>query len=158
MALVHERLYRTEDMARVDGADYIRDLVGYLHRSYSAAAGLVKLTVKVEDVSLGIDTAVSCGLIINELVSNSLKHAFPDGQEGQVLVRLDLDGQGVYTLIIRDDGVGLPGSLDFRNTKSLGLRLVNTLIDQLGGRIELDRSGGTTFTITFTTPEDRGGE
>jgi two-component sensor histidine kinase len=156
MALVHERLYRTEDLAKVDGAEYIRDLVGYLHRSYSAAAGLIKSTVKVDDSSLGIDTAIPCGLIINELVSNSLKHAFPDGREGQVLVQLGLDSDGVYTLIISDDGVGLPESLDFRNTKSLGLRLVNTLVDQLGGTIELDRSGGTAFMITFTAPGDRG--
>jgi two-component sensor histidine kinase len=156
MALVHERLYRTEDLARVDGAEYIRDLAGYLYRSYSTAAGLVKLTVKVDDVSLGIDTAVPCGLIINELVSNSLKHAFADGREGHVLVELGLDSQGVYTLIISDDGVGLPEGLDFRNTRSLGLRLVNTLVEQLGGTIELERSNETTFTITFAAPGERG--
>jgi two-component sensor histidine kinase len=101
----------------------------------------------VDDILLGVDTAIPCGLIINELVSNSLKHAFPDKQ-GEILVNLHRDN-GKFTLIVRDDGVGFPEHVDFRNTDSLGLQLVCTLTDQLDGEIELNRGGGTEFRITF---------
>jgi two-component sensor histidine kinase len=98
---------------------------------------------------LGIDTAIPCGLIINELVSNSLKHAFPNGQQGQALIQLHATRDRQYTLVVGDNGAGLPQDLDYRNTRSLGLRLVTTLVKQLEGTIELDRSKGTRFEIVF---------
>ncbi len=145
MTLIHEKLYRSRDLANIDVADYIQNLSSNLFRSYSA--GRVNLRTQVDDILLGVDTAIPCGLIINELVSNSLKHAFPNKQ-GEIFVNLHRDN-GKFTLIVRDNGVGFPEQLDFRNTDSLGLQLVCTLTDQLDGEIELKRSEGTEFRITF---------
>jgi len=145
MTLIHEKLYRSKDLANLDVAEYIQNLSSNLFRSYSA--GRVNLKTQVDDILLGIDTAIPCGLIINELVSNSLKHAFPDKQ-GEILVNLHRD-DGKFTLTVSDNGVGFPEHVDFRNTDSLGLQLVCTLTDQLDGAIELNRTGGTEFKITF---------
>ena len=159
MALVHERLYQSPDLARVDFAGYVRSLANYLLRSYGVNPNVIKLKIHLDNVLLGVDTAIPCGLIINELVSNSLKHAFPappfipparGGERGGGEIRIELradDGQ--FTLMVSDNGVGFPRDLDFRDAGSLGLQLVNTLVEQLEGTIELDRSGGTTFKITF---------
>lgn len=145
MTLIHEKLYRSKDLANLDVAEYIQNLSANLFRSYNS--GRVSLKTHVDDILLGIDTAIPCGLIINELVSNSLKHAFPDKQ-GEILVNLHRD-DGKFTLIVRDNGIGIPQNVDFRNTDSLGLQLVCTLTDQLDGAIELNRAGGTEFKITF---------
>jgi len=153
MALVHERLYQSGDLARVDFAEYTQSLANSLFRSYGVNSNIIKLKINVDGVFLGIDTAIPCGLIINELVSNSLKHAFPNGREGEIRIELCSDNDGQFTLMVSDNGVGFPENLDFRNTKSLGLQLVNTLVAQLEGTVELDRSGETAFRITFTEPE-----
>jgi two-component sensor histidine kinase len=150
MALVHERLYQSKDLAKVDLAEYARSLANYLFRSYGVNSNIIELKINVDDVFLGIDTAVPCGLIINELVSNSLKHAFPDGREGEIRIELWSNHDSQFTLMVSDNGVGFPKDLDFRDTQSLGLQLVNTLVDQLEGTIKLDRSGRTSFEITFT--------
>jgi two-component sensor histidine kinase len=152
MALVHERLYQSKDLTRVEFAEYIRGMANYLLRSYRVNSNIIQLKINVDNVSLGLDTAIPCGLMINELVSNSLKHAFTDGKEGEIRIELHSDSEGECTLMVSDDGVGLPKDLDFRETESLGLQLVNTLVDQLEGTIELNRSDGTTFEITFTEP------
>jgi len=152
MALVHERLYQSEDLSGVDAADYFRDLAGYLHRSFGSTLSQVSMKVDVDPVSLGIDVAIPCGLIVSELVSNSLKYAFPDGRQGQVLVRLHLAPGSRCVLVVGDDGIGLPEGFDLKATKSLGLQLVDRLVAQLEGSIDLDRSGGTTCTITFPCP------
>ena len=156
MALVHERLYQSKDLARVDFAEYARNLASYIFRSHGVNANVIKLKIKVDDVFLGIDMAVPCGLILNELVSNSLKHAFPGGREGEIRIELRSDDDGQFTLMVSDNGVGIPKDLDFRNTESLGLQLVDTLVNQLEGTIELDRSGGTAFEITFTELKYKG--
>jgi PAS domain S-box-containing protein len=156
MVLVHERLYQSPDLARIDFAEYIRSLANYLFRSYGVNTNVIQLRLNVDDVLLGVDTAIPCGLILNELVSNALKHAFPDGREGEVRIELRAD-DGQLTLIVSDNGVGLPQDLDFRDTESLGLQLVNTLVEQIEGTIELDRSDGTAFKITFTEPGYEGG-
>jgi two-component sensor histidine kinase len=150
MALVHERLYQSRDLARIDFAKYIQSLANYLCRSYGVNTNVIQLKTDLHAVFLGVDTAIPCGLILNELVSNCLKHAFPDGREGEIRIELRSDGNGKFTLMVSDNGVGLPKDLDFRNTKSLGLQLVNTLVNQLEGTIELDRRGGTAFKITFS--------
>jgi PAS domain S-box-containing protein len=157
MALVHERLYRSEDLARVDFEEYIRHLAAYLFESYRVDEGVIRLRVDVQAVYLDLDTAIPCGLILNELISNSLKHAFPKGQEGEIYIGFSSDGNGRYTLVAIDCGVGFPRHLDFRHTKSLGLQLVNTLVHQLGGTIELDNSGGTAFKIAFADPKHEAG-
>jgi two-component sensor histidine kinase len=149
MALVHERLYQSRDLAMVDFAKYIQSLTSYLCRSYGVNTNVIQLKTNLHDVFLGVDTAIPCGLILNELVSNSLKHAFPEGREGEIRIELRSDGNDKFTLMVSDNGIGLLEDLDFRNTESLGLQLVNTLVNQLEGTIELDRRGGTTFKITF---------
>lgn len=184
MALVHEKLYQSEDMVSVDFADYIKNLVDYLFQSYSLDSRKVSLKLDVEKVFLGMDTAVPLGIIVNELVSNSLKHAFAGEKEGEIYIELhrnrenstlqekNYDNSGntkampqnnertglngatedkeeKLTLIVRDNGRGFPEKLDFRNTTSLGLQLVTTLVDQIEGDIRLDRSKGTCFEISF---------
>ena len=112
----------------------------------------VDLRVHVEGVALPIDTAIPCGIIINELVTNALKHAFPDGRRGEI--RIDLHpAEREYRLVVSDNGTGIPADLDFRKTESLGLQLVTTLTDQLDGTVELERDGGTRFTIVFPKGE-----
>ena len=148
MALIHDRLYRSENLARIDFADYTQKLTTDLINSYGIDPAAITLKTDV-DALLGIDIAIPCGLIINEFVSNSLKYAFPEGGRGEINVELHSDTEGTFTLIVRDNGIGIPKDLDFRKSESLGLQLVCTLVDQLEGTIELDRSGGTAFTITF---------
>ncbi len=151
MALVHERLYQSKDLARIDIRDYIRNLAAYLFRSFGVNPAIISLSVHVEDIYLSIDQAIPCGLIINELASNSLKHGFPDGRTGEIRVEL-IHGQGnSLILTVSDNGVSLPEDVDYRNTETMGLHLVNTLIRQLDGTIDLDRSQGTSFTITFNS-------
>jgi two-component sensor histidine kinase len=158
MALLHERLYQSGDLASVDLTEYLQRLASYLFRSYRGTSQPISLNVDAEPVALGVDAAVPCGLIVSELVSNSLKHGFPDGQEGEITIELVMDPEGRYHLVVGDNGLGLPDDLDFRNTESLGLRLVSKLVEQLGGTIELDRCKGTRFTISFQDPERADGD
>jgi PAS domain S-box-containing protein len=150
MALIHEKLYQSQNLARIDFAGYIRDLIYRLFRSYEADSGKIDLKMDVKDVSLGVDIAVPCGLIVNELISNCLKHAFPDGKKGEIRVGLQSINMNEVELKVSDNGVGLPDDFDFRESKSLGMQLVNILAeDQLGGMIELNRTEGTEFKIKF---------
>jgi PAS domain S-box-containing protein len=147
MALIHEKLYRARDISRVDFGEYVSSLTAYLCRSYMAGRG-VEIIIGIEGIYLDIDKAIPCGLIINELVSNSLKYAFPDGRHGKIHISLS-NSDNAYKLIVGDDGAGLPPGLDFRNTTSLGLQLVNTLVGQLEGTIDLEDGAGATFRIAF---------
>lgn len=147
MALIHEKLYQSENLANVHFNEYVRTLVHWLIRSYEINQEIA-LKLEVEDVSLGVDTAIPCGLIINELVSNSLKHAFPE-KKGEIKIGLRSENETIE-LIVSDNGVGIPDTVDFRNTETLGLRLVTILAEgQLGGKIRLQRQKGTEFHITF---------
>lgn len=150
MAKIHEKLYKSGDLTRIDFAEYIRSLACDLLRSYGSDPKRIKLKINVHDVLMSIDTAISCGLIINELVSNSLKHAFPEGREGEIHVYLLSDDGSDFALIVSDNGIGLPEDIDLRSTESLGLLLVSTLTNQLKGTIEVDRSSGTEFRIKFS--------
>lgn len=153
MALIHEKLHRSRDLNKIDFAEYIRDLAKDLIHLFRAHSGLVDLEVDAADgVSLGIDAAIPCGLIVNELISNSLKHAFLDGRDGKIRVEIHSHPDREMTMIVSDNGVGFPKDLDFRNTETLGLQLVNSLTAQLGGKIELHVNGGTEFKITFIAP------
>ena len=149
MALMHEKLYQSRNLASIDFSKYIRSLTNDLLRLYSVNTNAIKLKVDAGDALLDINTAIPCGLIINELISNSLKHAFPDSRNGKISIKLLSDNDNKYTLVVSDNGIGLPENLDFRNTESLGLQLVNTLTDQLHGTIEVDGSGGTSVKIIF---------
>jgi two-component sensor histidine kinase len=152
MAIIHEKLYKSTDFKHIDFGEYIKNLAADLLKSYRSMPGDIQLKINVEDVILGIDTAIPCGLIINELVSNALKHAFPKDRKGEINIELLRNGDRL-TLIVGDDGIGFPEDLDFRQTGSLGLQLVRTLTQQLGGTIELSRSFGTEFKITFSESE-----
>ena len=147
MALVHEQLYQSKDLARIDFNEYIQDLGPALFSAYGGSTDGVTLETKIDDVSLGVDTAIPCGLIVNELVSNSLKYAFPHGKGGEIRIELHSRGGEELELRVSDNGVGFPKDFDFRSTESLGLQLVNTLTSQIGGTIELHRNGGTGFSI-----------
>ncbi|VVB89940.1 Methyl sulfide methyltransferase-associated sensor [uncultured archaeon] len=149
MALIHEKLYQSKGLAKIDFDDYIRDLANGLFQSYGANSN-IGLKIDVRDVSLGIDSAIPCGLVVNELVTNSLKHAFPDGRRGEVLISLHPTPGNMIELIIRDNGVSIPEDIDIRKTESLGLHLVTILVEnQLHGEINLDRSKGTEFLVKF---------
>ncbi|MCD6162936.1 MAG: PAS domain S-box protein [candidate division Zixibacteria bacterium] len=151
MALIHEQLYQSPDLAKIGFAMYVRNLADYLVASYGINSDVIKLEKDLENVYLGIDAAIPCGLIINELITNSIKHAFPDNRPGTIRVELrSLDNHFVIT--VSDDGIGLPENIDSGNTKSLGLQLVNLLEKQTGCTIELDRSHGTAFKITCQKP------
>jgi two-component sensor histidine kinase/CheY-like chemotaxis protein len=149
MALIHDKLYQFRDLGKIDLAGYIRELATDLFHSYGVKPDGIKLKIDAHEVLLGVDTAIPCGLIINELVSNSLKHAFPDGKEGEIHIELRKNNDHTLTLVVCDNGLGFPKDLDFRNTETLGLQLVIALVKQLKGTIELDRSGGTEVKITF---------
>jgi Signal transduction histidine kinase len=154
MAMIHEKLYQSKDFTHIRFEDYIKRLLSDLFYSYNTSSDQVKLVVDVEDVNLNMETAVPCGLIISELFSNSLKYAFPEGRVGEIKVSLkqETDDQR-FVLTVADDGVGLPPDLDFKNTMTLGLELVNNLTKQIDGEIELDRSHGTEFKIRFNELE-----
>jgi two-component sensor histidine kinase len=150
MALIHDRLYHSLDAAKIDFAEYTRTLCEHLHASYSPKTAAITLHVDVDNVVLGVDTAIPCGLIITELVTNALKHAFPGRRRGEVSIHLHPDREGRFTLLVRDNGVGFPPEVDFRRTESLGLQLVNTLTEQLDGTIGFESHGGATFRVAFT--------
>ncbi len=150
MSLIHEKLYRSNDMTKIDVKDYIRDLVNNLYRSYGTGESMVVFNADDEDIFLRIDQATPCGLIINELVNNSLKHAFPDRRDGKIEVAFKQVDENMFELVVSDNGIGIPENLDFRKNGSLGLHMVTILVeDQLEGEINLDRSRGTEFRIRF---------
>lgn len=153
MAFVHEKLYQSEDLAKVNFQEYTENLVKSLFASYSLEAGRVKLKIDIEDVDLNIKTAIPLGLIINELVSNSLKHAFPGRKKGEVQIILrenkDEEEDFNYILVVSDNGVSFPEGVDFSQGDSLGTLLVNSLVKQLHGVIDLDRKNGAKITIKF---------
>ncbi|WP_406655964.1 PAS domain S-box protein [Methanolobus sp. ZRKC2] len=148
MALIHEELYQSKDMSNIDFAEYTENLLEYLSKSYVLDSKNISLNSNIEDVHLGVDTAVPLGMIINELVSNSLKHAFLNGEQGTINVGLRVRDDR-FVLKIKDNGIGFPSDMDFRNTESLGLQLVITLVDQIDGTIKLNTEKGTEFTIDF---------
>ena len=149
MALVHERLYRTEDLAEIDFREYVEDLCRRLLGSYAADRQGIDLVTEVVDVSLDIATAIPTGLIINELVSNSLKYAFPGEATGSIQVSLRPTGDASWRLRVADDGIGLPDGFEHRTPSSLGLKLVHALVQQLHGELVLQDVDGTSFVITF---------
>jgi PAS domain S-box-containing protein len=147
MALIHERLYQSQNLARIDFAEYLRSLVGYLSRSYNT--GNVRLDIVTESVKLDVNLAIPCGLIVNELVSNALKHAFPDGRAGIVEVSLELTPERQCRIRVGDNGIGMPAEVNVAESKSLGLQLIHALIQQINATFEVERSAGTRITITF---------
>ena len=151
MAIIHEGLYKSNDFTHINFKDYINSLIHYISVHYNVSPK-IQIDVEVKNVMLNIETAVPCGLIINELVTNSIKHAFPNGSGGKIKVSLN-SKMGICSLRVSDNGIGFPAHMDFRNTRTLGLRLVNVLSNQLDGSIELDKRRGTEFIINFKKVE-----
>lgn len=151
MGLVHEELYRSKSLSKINFREYLNRLVRHLFDSYSLNPGQVQLKTKTEDVFFDIETTIPLGLILNELITNSLKHAFPNNKKGELHVFLEKSKDDKYdhTLIVRDSGVGLSKDIDFQKSNSLGMVLVNTLVKQLHGVIHFDTKDGTRFTIKF---------
>jgi PAS domain S-box-containing protein len=148
MASIHERLYQTKNFSDIRFASYVKNLAENLINTYELTDKTVELSCKLDEVYLTLTTSIPCGLIINELISNSLKYAFEGRKKGRISIVLRKN-DGKVTLIIEDNGVGIPESINFRKTESLGLQLVNTLVEQIEGSIKLDREKGTAFTIMF---------
>jgi PAS domain S-box-containing protein len=146
MALVHEKLYRSSDISKIDLGDYVKFLGNSLFQFFDMKGKGIKFTTDIPEVFIDINTAIPLGLMINELISNSLKYAFPGGREGDISVTVQRQDH-TLTILFKDNGAGIPQDFDWRNARSLGLRLVISLVEQLNGTIELDRSAGTAFTI-----------
>ncbi|MGB8951747.1 MAG: PAS domain S-box protein [Candidatus Aminicenantales bacterium] len=149
MALVHEKLYKSKDLSHINFFDYIQSLAAHLFQFNQVRQDLIQLKINVGNVFLDIQTAIPCGLIINELISNSLKHAFPGVQNGEIVVELHPLEEHMFRMAVRDNGVGLPKDMDIRNPKYFGLQIVIMLVEQLEGSVEVQREGGTTFKIVF---------
>jgi PAS domain S-box-containing protein len=165
IAFIHEKLYQSRDLAQVDFSQYIQTLCIHLFRSYGTSSQRISLNLEIDDIFLSVDTAIPCGLIVNELVSNALKHGFPQNGTGAIEITLhrtfqegDDPSKREFMMRVRDNGVGFPNEVDFRKTHSLGMQLINTLVKQLKGTIELDGSSGTAFQIVFSAKHHRLGE
>jgi two-component sensor histidine kinase len=148
MAAVHSMLYKSQNLAVIDFGNYVREMAGELHCAYRISAAAIFLVIHIEDVILPIDTAIPCGLLINELLTNSLKYAFPGGRKGEVTIEMQHTADGVR-LLFADNGVGFPTEVDFNKTETFGLRLVHMLGKQLDGCIELFSDNGTRYEIMF---------
>jgi two-component sensor histidine kinase len=155
MATIHEQLYRSDNLAAIDFRDYAQRLTHQLLRTYAAPG--VALELEIRDVFLEINEAIPCGLIINELVTNALKYAFPGRTSGRIVVSMQVAGDGPHTLMVRDDGVGIDEGTDPERVSTLGLRLVSLLAEQIGGRAKITRDHGTTCSVEFRpTPRSNG--
>ena len=149
MSLIHEQLYQSKDLAKIDLAEYVSRLINNIRRSYSVTLRPVKFKIDISDVSLGIDAVIPCGLIINELVSNALKHSFSEAELTEIDINLYHSNTKQYLLTVKDNGIGLPVGLDLETINSLGLKLVSRLVRQLQGEIKFYNQGGAVFQITF---------
>lgn len=148
IALIHEKLYQSKDYARVPFSEYAESLASSVFHATGVSPADIALAIAVEDVALPVDKAIPCGLILNELITNALKHAFPEGRKGSIRVELRNELGKRLRIVVSDDGVGLPAGLDTHTATSLGLNLVRMLTKQVGGTLEVDIGGRTSFCLT----------
>jgi two-component sensor histidine kinase len=153
MALVHERLYRSKNLAQVDFTDYIENLAAHLFNSHQVDANRIKLAVDVHGVTLPIDAAIPCGLLLNELISNCLKHAFRGKERGEIRIDFVPRNGAEIVLTVSDDGVGLSPGIEPQSGDTFGMQLIADLVDQLHGSVQVERNAGTTFHIVFPINE-----
>jgi two-component sensor histidine kinase len=154
MALVHEKLYQSKDLSNVNLKDYINELANTLLTSYQISRDTIVLKLDIDNISVSIDAAIPSGLIVNELMSNSLKYAFPGGRQGEISIILHKNEKGEIELYFSDKGIGFPKGFDINNPKSLGLKLVKNLTEkQLEGKVELRTNQRTEFLIKFKEPQ-----
>lgn len=156
IALVHEKLYQSEDLANVNFGEYVHTLAVRLFDAYSSRLPDVELKTDVDDLFLGVNKAIPCALVINELVMNSIKHGFPSGQAGEITVELKILAGENVSLTVADNGAGLPAGFDIDTPKTLGMQIINALVGQLHGALSVDKSKGTKFIIEFQVESDKG--
>jgi PAS domain S-box-containing protein len=154
IGLIHEQLYQAQDFTNVAFSDYARSLVDAVFRTAGVNADTVALSTEIEPVAVAVDRAIPLGLILSELITNSLKHAFPDGARGNLWVRLSAEGDGRLQLVVRDDGIGLPADFDPRRCQSLGMHLIHTLAEQIAAEFVVGNAGGAEFTLRFRNSVD----
>ena len=148
MSFIHESLYQSNDFSQINFSEYVISLSKNLVHSYGVFDNFVKLELQVENVSLNLDQSIPCGLLINELVSNALKYGFPDKKKGTITIELFEKNEYLH-LMVKDDGVGMPSTINYKETDTLGLQLVMTLVEQIGGTIKLENVAGTEYTLIF---------
>ncbi|WP_286243788.1 sensor histidine kinase [Methanobacterium ferruginis] len=153
MLLIHDGFSISEDFALIDFSQYTKKLIGFITDSYQVDTERIKMITRTDGLMLDIDAAIPCGLIINELLTNAVKHAFPGDRKGKVSVEFGLDNHENDVLIVKDNGVGLPDTINFNKSGTMGFQLVNTLVNQLKGSIILSRDEGTTFQIIWSESE-----
>ncbi len=157
MSLVHETLYGSDSLAVIDLKKYLSRLANIAFMSCKTSQGMVKLKVEIDNIKIGINHAHHIGLIANELISNALKHAFPDARDGELAIMARAPNQEEIELVVSDNGTGIPEDIDWRNTDSLGLRIVVLMAEhQLLGTVNLERDNGTRFTVRFKLDESCG--
>jgi two-component sensor histidine kinase len=147
-------MYASKDISLLNFSEYLRDLISNLLNSYRVKLNSIDLKLNISDLETNVDLAVYLGLIVNELVSNAFKHAFPDGKgfdglKGKLVICLENREDNKYAITVKDNGCGFPEGLDYKNTNSLGMQLVNSLVDQIRGTLELKRGCGTEIILTF---------
>jgi two-component sensor histidine kinase len=147
MALIHEKLYQSKKFSELDLSSYVNSLIEYLKRIYLINTSLVKVNLDIDEIYINIDVAIACGLIINELVSNSFKYAFPNNAKGAIFVEIHKQGKDTLFLSIKDNGIGIKNISDLENTDSLGLKLVQMLIKQHQGEYVISNNEGALFEI-----------
>jgi two-component sensor histidine kinase len=153
MALIHEQLYGTDNLAKIDFGRYVYSLTANLFDAYGIDPACLRLKINADDISLGVDMAVPCGLIVNELVSNAIKHAFPNHTGGTIEIMIRMVSTGQMEIVVADDGVGLETPSPNPDSTSLGLRLIDTLTTQLDGKLSVETDNGTRFGILINIPE-----
>ena len=152
MALVHEKFYQSDELSEIDFADYIEKLCHYLYQSYGDKTDRVDVQIKGDVIRLDMDTAMPCGLLVNEIVSNAYKYAFPGHGNGTILIEFK-KSNGKITLYIQDNGVGFPEDYDLESSESLGMQLIQALTSQLDGELKISRENGTSFMVSFPYPK-----
>jgi two-component sensor histidine kinase len=150
MALIHETLYQSESLALIDLKSYVKDLIGNIVNTFEGISGRINFEIDVQDIKLDVNQAVPCGLIINELATNVLKHGFTEGQKGVVRITAEYSEDNEIELMVSDNGIGFPEALDWEKSKSLGLRLISLMVDQLHGTLDIRNNHGAQ--ITFRCP------
>lgn len=156
ISLIHTMLYQSKDYANVPFSEYARLLANNIFNTLGTLPGCISLDLAIDDVALPVDKAIPCGLILNELITNALKHGFPDGRSGTIRVELGKTSWNRLQLSVKDDGIGMPAGIDIRQTQSLGMHLVCALMEQLGGELELSTNKGTCFRVSFAKDESDG--
>jgi two-component sensor histidine kinase len=151
MALIHERIYKSPNLASVNLEDYVKSLTISLFQNYGVNTNNVSFETKIENIAVNMNVAIPLGLIINELISNALKHAFPDNRKGKLLINFHKTNEGVHELIVEDDGIGSSRDLNIDNPETLGLQLMSALTSQLQGKITINSHNGTKVILTFKT-------